>query len=598
MHAPLPSSGARALVLILAISIVAGCDASPTPSPTVLSSASAAPSAPGASSPVSTASPSATSAAPSSSPSTPASPSADGRLLPGMLAVTVSDGLRVRSAPRVAADSLRYRPVLPAGTQLVVAAGPVRASGYLWYRVAPVGVTLSDNADQGWVAVADHDGTPWIAPATDPTPGFELVSSQLPRAKADLAAATAEADDINAFALDLYRRLRADAGNRGLVFSPASIVMALAMARAGAQGETATEMDRVLHANDWREMAAGVGSLDLFLRSRGGTWRGDDDQTHELALRIANMAFAQDGFALQRSYLDRIGRVSGAGLGLVDYANHTQDARAAINGWVSRQTMGRIPELISPTGLSPSTRLTLVNAVYLKAQWEIPFDTDLTAPRPFTTLAGASVRVPTMELFGGQAVGLATGPGWSATELAYQSPDGHPLAMTLILPENLAAFERSMTPATLGRIRDAIRVQERRIAKATYGAAEDCGTYPYAVDLSMPKFGQETRVDKLVDILEAMGMRRATTSGVADFSGITDQEALFIGNVIHQANIDVDEKGTVAAAATAVEMDTGGCTGPDPAKIRTLRLNRPFIYLLRDTQTGAILFMGRVTDPR
>ena len=597
MHAPLQSTGARALVLALAIVTVAGCDASPTPSPTG-PTASTAPS-PGSASPNPTASPLATSSAAPSPAATSGPPSADGRLLPGMLAVTVSDGLRVRSAPRVADDSLKYRPVLPVGTELVVAAGPVNASGFDWYRVAPIGVKLSDNADQGWVAVADHDGTPWVAPATDPTPGFELAAASLQRPKADLAAARAEADDINAFALDLYKRLRADAGNDGLVFSPASIVMALAMARAGARGDTAAEMDRLIHAGGWPEVASGVGSLDVLLRSRDATWRGDQDETRELALRIANMAFAQDGFVLHRDYLDRIGRMSGSGLGLVDYKNHAEDARKAINGWVSRQTMGRIPELLAPNGVTPSTRLTLVNAVYLKAQWALPFDGDLTAPTPFTTLSGASVRVPTMQLWGDQDVGLAKGNGWTATELAYMSHDAHPLAMTLILPDNLAAFERTMTPATLATIRGAIRSEERRIAKATYSSIpDDCGTYPYQVHLFMPKFAQQTKLDTLVDTLIAMGMRRATTPGVADFSGISDEEALYIARVIHQANIDVDEKGTVAAAATAIGMDTGGCTGPQPAKTRTLRLNRPFIYLLRDTQTGAILFMGRVTDPR
>jgi serine protease inhibitor len=603
MHAPLPSRGARALVLVLVLATVtvAGCDASPTPSPTASSTASAAPSSQGSVAPIATASPDSTSPAPSSPSETSAPPSADGRLLPGMLAVTVSDGLRVRSAPRVADDSLKYRPVLPVGTQLVVAAGPVNASGFDWYRVAPIGVKLSDNADQGWVAVADHDGTPWVAPAKDPTPGFELVAANLQRPKVDVGSARAEADDINAFALDLYKRLRADAGNDGLVFSPTSIVMALAMARAGARGETATEMDRLIHAGSWSEVASGVGSLDVLLRSRDATWHGDEDETRELALRIANMAFAQDGFELHPEYLDRIGRMSGSGLGLVDYENHPEDARKAINGWVSRQTMGRIPELLGPTAVTPSTRLTLVNAVYLKAQWARPFDADMTTPRPFTTLSGSSVRVPTMELWGDQDVGLAKGRGWTATELAYMSNDNHPLAMTLILPDDLAAFERSMTPQTLATIRGAIRTEERRIAKATFSSdpmLDDCGTYPYAVHLFMPKFGEQTKLDTLVDTLIAMGMRRATAPGVADFTGITSEEPLYIARVIHQANIDVDEKGTVAAAATAIGMDTGGCTGPQPAKIRTLRLNRPFIYLLRDTQSGAILFMGRVTDPR
>lgn len=124
----------------------------------------------------------------------------------------------------------------------------------------------------------------------------------------------------------------------------------------------------------------------------------------------------------------------------------------------------------------------------------------------------------------------------------------------------------------------------------------DCGTYPYAVSLSLPKFGVATRAD-LVPVLKAMGLTVATDSTKADFSGLTTDVPLYISNVIHQANLDVDEKGTVAAAATAVVMMAGGCTGPDPARTVSLSFNRPFLFLVRDQQTGAILFMGRVVDP-
>ena len=125
---------------------------------------------------------------------------------------------------------------------------------------------------------------------------------------------------------------------------------------------------------------------------------------------------------------------------------------------------------------------------------------------------------------------------------------------------------------------------------------EDCGTYPYNVRLFMPRFGIDTRAE-LVPVLQQMGHAARDHRRSADFCGISTEVPLFIRMVIHQANIDVDEKGTEAAAATAVVMDTGGCTGPDPAKTVTLRFNRPFLFLVRDLQTGAILFMGRVVDP-
>ena len=237
----------------------------------------------------------------------------------------------------------------------MVAAGPVKASGYDWFRVAPVGVKLSGGADQGWVAVADHDGTPWVALADDPTPGFELAAASLERPDASLAAAKAQAKALNAFGIALYKRMLEDPSiappGKGVVFSPASIVTALAMARAGAKGETAAEMDKVLRVDGWKELGAGLNSLDTLLRSRDAAWKlypSEEGDPHQLALRTANMAFGQEGYALEEAYLERIGRTFGSGFGLVDYIQETEAARQAINGWVSRQTMGRIPELLLP----------------------------------------------------------------------------------------------------------------------------------------------------------------------------------------------------------------------------------------------------------
>jgi serpin B len=523
---------------------------------------------------------------------------------PGALAVTVSDGLRVRSQPGVSADSLKYTPLLPLGTPLVVAAGPVEASGYTWFRVAPVGVKLSGGADQGWVAVADNDGTPWVALADDPTPGFELAAASLDRPAADLAAAKAEAKALNAFGIALYKRMLEDPEiappGKGVVFSPASIVTALAMARAGAKGDTAAEMDEVLRVDGWEELGSGLSSLDVLLRSRDAAWKEqyEEGDPHQLALRTANMAFGQEGYALEESYLERLGQAFGSGLGLVDYINETQAAREAINAWVSRQTMGRIPELLEQPDVSDVTRLILVNAIYLKAEWARPFDEDVTAPRAFTTALGDAIKVPTMQAWGGQDIVLATGDGWKATELAYLGRDGTtPLAMTLILPDSLTAFEKQLTTDGLAVIQSKIRTEQKRIMKETYtDTAEDCGSYPYNVRLFMPTFGVDTRAD-LIPSLKALGMEVPFDAARADFTGMTAQDRLHIGMVVHQANIDVDEKGTEAAAATAVGMDTGGCTGPNPAKTKTLRLDKPFLFMLRDVQTGAILFMGRVTDP-
>ena len=525
-------------------------------------------------------------------------------LVPGALAETVTDDLRVRSEPAVVASSVKFTPLLAKGTPLVITAGPVEASGYTWFRVAPIGVKLADGVDQGWVAVADHDGTPWVSLASDPTPGFDLATGSLDRPDASLAAAKAEAAALNTFGIALYKRMLADpeivSPGRGMVFSPASIVTALAMARAGAKGDTAAEMDSVLRVDGWQPLSTGLNSLDQLLRSRDATWKNEweEGDPHVLALRTANMAFGQDGYPLEPAYLADLGRTFGSGLGLVDYIGRTDAARQAINGWVSRQTMARIPELLTPPDVTGATRLVLVNAVYLKAEWARPFMVGETRDRTFTTAGGATTKVPTMELYGGQDVVLASGHGWKATELRYAGPgDSTPLAMTLVVPDSLAAFERSLSPKMVAAIQSGIRAEQKRISVSSSTDAEnDCGSYPYNVHLFMPRFGIETR-GSLNRSLQALGMKTPFDAATADFTGMTSEDRLHIGSVIHQANIDVDEKGTEAAAATAIGMDTGGCTGPQPATTKTLRLDKPFVFMLRDVQTGAILFMGRVTDP-
>ncbi len=584
-----------ALAWLVALVLVAACaDAGPTPSTGAIGSVTPTTELAGGS-PVGT--PGST---PASPPVTAApSPSATPTLAQGSLAVTVVDRLRVRSQPRVSDDSVKYEPLLPAGTQLTVIEGPVEASGYAWYHVAPVAVTLTGGVADGWVAMADRDGTPWIAPAADPLAGLEFARSSVERSLGTAAQADRAAASINAFALDMYHRLRADPGLNNLVFSPASVALALAMARAGAGGTTATEMDAVLHTSGWKSLSGGLSSLDQELAGHDATWIDDGGQMHALSLRIANAAFGQQGWSIEQRFLDAIARAFGAQLGLVDYGADPEAARQVINAWVSRQTAQRIPELLQPPNVTAGTRLVLVNAIYLKAGWLTAFDPGSTKDRAFTMPDGSTIDVPTMLLSGGQDVPYATGSGWKATELRYIGADGStPLAMTIIEPDDIDAFGAGLTTSKLERIVGRLDAERTRLGVVTRpGDPAACGTYPYSVRLFMPRFGIDTRAD-LGPVLSAMGMRAAFDPAAADFSGISTRDPLFISSVIHQANIDVDEQGTEAAAATAIGFDTtGGCAIPQPVKTVTLRLDRPFLFVVRDVATGAILFMGRVLDP-
>jgi serpin B len=267
------------------------------------------------------------------------------------------------------------------------------------------------------------------------------------------------------------------------------------------------------------------------------------------------------------AYLEALASRFGAGLRLVDYRNASEAARHEINAWVSDQTEQRIPELLVPGTITRDERLTLVNAIYLKAAWLTPFTEDATKPGPFTRLDGSTVDVPLMHL--GESLSYAAGDGWQAVELPYV---GGSLAMTIIVPDDLTAFEAALTPERLATITGALESRP--------------------VILTLPKFGTESKID-LATTLAAMGMPTAFLPGPADFTGITTEEPLFISAVIHQANIDVDEKGTTAAAATAVVIRAGSA----PAEPVTLTVDHPFLFALRDVPTSSVLFLGRITDP-
>ncbi len=402
------------------------------------------------------------------------------------------------------------------------------------------------------------------SPAASAPTGITLAVAHVPRASVSPADATAAAASIDAFGWDLLRAL---ARGDNTVVSPASIAIALAMAQAGAGGETASQMNAVLHGAG-SGSGAGINALDQALAARNGTFTDAGSHDLTVALRVANAPFAQAGMTPEPSYLDALASRFGAGLRLVDYRRDPEAARKLINAWVESQTEGRIPRLLAPGILDTLTRLTLVNAIYLKAPWQVPFDAELTKPAPFTRADGSTVDVPTMA--GGlQQLRYAEGSGWKAVELPYA---GGSLAMTIVVPDDLAAFVQHLDGMQFGQITGALAERE--------------------VELWLPRFAIRAETD-LARTLATLGMPLAFDPQLADFSGITAEERLYISAVVHQANISVDEKGTEAAAATAVAMAATAM----PADSVTLRVDRPFLFAVRDLPTGAILFLGQVTDP-
>jgi serpin B len=244
-----------------------------------------------------------------------------------------------------------------------------------------------------------------------------------------------------------------------------------------------------------------------------------------------------------------------------------------VNDWVDDETKGRISDLLGPGTVDALTRMILVNAIYLKAPWLVPFDANVTRPAPFSLLDGSTAEVPFMAR-SDDLMAYAQGDGWQAVELPYA---GNALAMLVLLPDEgaLATVEGELADGLIDRA--ASQLTETNVV------------------LELPKWDIETRVE-LSQVLTVLGMPTAF-SDAADFTGMTRDEPLQIGAVVHQANITVDEAGTEAAAATAVIMEvTSAPPGSEPEPIH-LTVDRPFLYALRDRQTGAMLFLGRVRTP-
>jgi len=373
-------------------------------------------------------------------------------------------------------------------------------------------------------------------------------------------------DDNNAFALDLYQSLRSRDGN--LIYSPYSISLALAMTYAGARGETESQMAQTMHFLPQNKLHPALNELDLELAKRGEAQSKDETP---LQLDIANAIWAEQTFPFLKDYLDVIAQNYGAGIQLADFGHEHEAVRKEINSWVSNKTNEKIQDLIPDGVLDHNTKMVLVNAIYFKADWMVQFDPNDTKDAPFHLLDGSDVQVKMMSqsLFG---LPYLQGDGYQAVELSYQ---GETAVMDIILPDEgkFNEFESTLDAQKLNEI---------------IGSMQPSG----GLDLELPKFKFSEDFD-LKDRLTSMGMSDAFDPDRADFSGMSGGKDLYIDTVLHKAFVAVDEKGTEAAAATAVIM------GPTSAMLPniSLTIDRPFIFIIRDLPSGQILFIGRVLNP-
>jgi serpin B len=367
----------------------------------------------------------------------------------------------------------------------------------------------------------------------------------------------------NHFAYDLFHAVAQEEGN--LFFSPYSISTALAMTYAGAQGETSTQMADTLHYTlPQSQLHPAFNALNQYLMA--------SDDKEEFAVAIANALWSQEDEKFRQEYLDLLDTHYSAEMHLVNFQseNGRMAASERINQWVSDATGERITDLVNPKLFTSLTRLVLTNAITFDSSWQHPFDGD-TKNASFTLLDGSRVRVPLMQRYA-TITPHAIGEGWQAAEVAYQGGCAH---MLILLPSE-GQFERFAAEL------DAARLAEIEAALTPTDLLLYLPRFEYAADLTL----SETLAD--------MGMPLAFSATEADFSGMAEMSPpLYLANVLHKAYIAVDELGTEAVAATEVEV----AVGSEEVMPETMRVDQPFLFLIRDTEQGMILFLGSLVNP-
>ena len=389
----------------------------------------------------------------------------------------------------------------------------------------------------------------------------------------------------NQLAVDLHRQLAK--GDENVCVSPYSIESALAMTFAGADGETRTEMARVLHFPTDDDVPASFSALQRSLedmRAKTAELAKESKRFggpgEPITLNIANRLFAQKGYDFRQAFLSLVRQNYSAAFEALDFVANAAAATQHINKWVADQTHGRIRDLIPAGALNKMTRLVLVNALYLQAPWADPFSEKSTQREPFHVRGGAPVDVPMMRKTA--EFGYVKREGFTAVSLPYVGDD---LQFLILLPDDVNGLHALESKLTANVLSECAKLE-----------AHD-------VDLHLPKFKLELPTMALAESFQSLGMKSAfdVPRGSANFDKIAPRKPndyLYISQIFHKTFIAVDEKGTEAAAATAVVMmKATAMAGPKPQPIE-VKVDRPFIYAIQHVPSGACLFLGHVTDPR
>ncbi|MCF7973460.1 MAG: serpin family protein [Phycisphaerae bacterium] len=363
----------------------------------------------------------------------------------------------------------------------------------------------------------------------------------------------------NQFAMDLYAQLKNNPGN--MFFSPYSISTALAMTYAGSRNNTEKEMGQTLRFTLSQDRLPAAFSAQQ-------AWLKAIEKKGDVELSVANALWPHVTYKFLPNFIELNRRYYGVDITNVDYVTATEAARTTINDWVDRKTAGKIKDLIGPNILDPLTRLVLTNAIYFKGFWAEQFKKEATRPMAFHVSPTEKKDVPTM--FQKSTFRYKAGQDVQVLELPYKGKD---LSMIVLLPQNVDGLEAMEKALTAGQL-----------------SAWTADLQDMELNVYLPKFTMTSKFS-LSDALKAMGMKDAF-SMAADFSGMDGTTDLLITAVLHKAFVAVDEEGTEAAAATAVVIGLKSMP-----MLEEFRADHPFLFLIRENETGSILFLGRVKDP-
>jgi serine protease inhibitor len=377
-------------------------------------------------------------------------------------------------------------------------------------------------------------------------------------------------DGNTAFALDLYQKLKQQPGN--LFFSPFSISTSLAMTYAGARGQTETEMAKALHFNlGQTNLPAAFGELTTRM-SRIQRW-------NRITLAMANSLWCQKDYQFTDTFLNLVHNSYRAEARQVDFRHSPQAAANEINGWVERQTKGKITGAVEPGQFTDLTRLVLCDAIYFKGKWQHQFKVGDTKPAPFHVATNETVTVPMMHQKEHFKMAQSDDYSVELLELPYSGTD---LSMIILLPQIEYPSPDVENPG-LPDLEQKLNTDNLRAWLAKLDQAS-----PHETWVTLPRFTTAQSID-LVKTLQSLGMTSAFDDS-ANFFEMDGTTNLFISQVIHKAFVEVNESGTEAAAVSLELVKTKGMSG-------RFIVDHPFIFLIRENGSGSILFIGRIIDP-